>query len=57
MAIKLLDVPGDKILPAERQGREQDFIMINHPVQLLTKPAPGAAPAGFSQRYDRQFRA
>jgi hypothetical protein len=39
MAIKLLDVPGDKILPAERQGREQDFIMINHPVFFIDHPA------------------
>ncbi len=32
MAIKLLDVPGDKLVPDPAHAREQDFVMFNHPV-------------------------
>jgi catalase len=32
MAIKLLDVPGDKLTANPRHAREQDFVMFNHPV-------------------------
>lgn len=32
IAIKLLDVAGEKILESEKQATTQDFIMINHPV-------------------------
>lgn len=32
IAIKLLGVPGQKILESEKQATTQDFIMINHPV-------------------------
>ena len=32
MAIKLLDVPGEKILEQERHAETQDFILIDHPV-------------------------
>ena len=32
MALKLLDVEGDKILDAERHERTQDFILMDHPV-------------------------
>jgi hypothetical protein len=32
MAIKLFDVPGDKVLPQEREAPTQDFILINRPV-------------------------
>jgi catalase len=39
MAIKLLNVPGDKILHDERDARTHDFIMINHPVFFLDDPA------------------
>jgi hypothetical protein len=39
MAIKLLDVPGDKILPEERDAQTQDFIMINHPVFFIDAAA------------------
>jgi Catalase len=39
MAIKLLDVPGDKILPEERDAQTQDFIMINHPVFFIDDAA------------------
>jgi hypothetical protein len=39
MAIKLLDVPGEKILPAERDAQTQDFIMINHPVFFIDDAA------------------
>jgi hypothetical protein len=32
MAIKLLGVPGDKILPSERDAMTQDFILLNSPI-------------------------
>jgi hypothetical protein len=32
MAIKLLDVPGEKILPEDRDARTQDFVLLNSPV-------------------------
>jgi len=32
MAIKLLDVPGEKLLPSAKHANEQDFTMFNHPV-------------------------
>lgn len=32
MAIKLLDVPGDKLIADPAHAREQDFVMFNHPV-------------------------
>ncbi|MEL7560782.1 catalase family protein [Stutzerimonas chloritidismutans] len=32
MAIKLLDVPGDKLTRDPRHAGEQDFVMFNHPV-------------------------
>lgn len=38
MAIKLLDVPGEKILDSDRNATTQDFIMINHPVFLTNDP-------------------
>ena len=39
MAIKLLDVPGEKILAAERDAPTQDFILINNPTFLVDDPA------------------
>jgi hypothetical protein len=39
MAIKLLEVLGDKILPEERDAQTQDFIMINHPVFFIDDAA------------------
>ena len=39
MAIKLLDVPGDKILPEEHDAQTQDFIMINYPVFFIDDSA------------------
>ena len=39
MAIKLLDVPGEKILPEERHEQTQDFVMINHPVFFIDDAA------------------
>ncbi len=39
MAIKLLNVQGDKILDEERDAQTLDFIMINHPVFLVDDPA------------------
>jgi hypothetical protein len=38
MAIKLLDVPGDKLLPDELQARTHDFLMINHPTFIVDDP-------------------
>ena len=32
MAIKLLDVPGDKLLSSKATAGDQDFVMFNHPV-------------------------
>ena len=32
MAIKLLDVPGAKLMPGKGHDGEQDFVMFNHPV-------------------------
>lgn len=31
MAIKVLDVDGDKVLPGDPQARTQDFLLVNHP--------------------------
>jgi hypothetical protein len=39
MAIKVLGVPGKKLLEDEDQAMTQDFIMINHPVFFATDPA------------------
>jgi Catalase len=39
MAIKLMGVPGDKLLPAEKNEQTQDFIMINHPVFIIDSPS------------------
>ena len=38
MAIKLLDVPGEKILENARTATTQDFILVNHPVFLTNDP-------------------
>jgi hypothetical protein len=39
MAIKVLGVPGKKLLEDEAEATTQDFIMINHPVFFVTDPA------------------
>jgi Catalase len=39
MAIKVLGVPGKKLLDDEDAATTQDFIMINHPVFFATDPA------------------
>lgn len=39
MAIKVLGVPGKKLLRDESDALTQDFIMINHPVFFATDPA------------------
>jgi hypothetical protein len=39
MAIKVLGVPGRKLLEDEVEATTQDFIMINHPVFFATDPA------------------
>lgn len=38
MAIKLMGVPGAKLLPEEGNAGTQDFIMINHPVFFIDDP-------------------
>jgi hypothetical protein len=38
MAIKLLDVPGEKLLDNQQDARTQDFILINHPVFFINDP-------------------
>ena len=45
MAVKLLGVPGDKLLERERDADTQDFVLINHPVFFVDDP----------QRYLRLF--
>ncbi len=39
MAIKVLGIPGQKLLEDEAEAKTQDFIMINHPVFFATDPA------------------
>src|SRR5450631_97435 len=39
MAVKVLGVPGRKLLQDEEDATTQDFIMINHPVFFATDPA------------------
>lgn len=39
MAIKLLGVPGNKILAEERHEQTQDFVLINHPVFFVRNNA------------------
>ncbi len=43
MSIKLMGVPGAKILDGEREATTQDFVMMSHPVFFL-KDAGGAVP-------------
>ena len=38
MAIKLMGVEGQKILPEEKDAKTQDFIMINHPFFFVDSP-------------------
>lgn len=38
MAIKVLGVPGEKLLEDEKRASTQDFIMINHPVFFANDP-------------------
>lgn len=39
MAIKLLGVPGEKLLPQEKDALTQDFLMITHPVFIVDDTA------------------
>lgn len=43
MAIKLMGVRGEKILPAEHGASTQDFVLINHPTFFVDDPARYAA--------------
>ena len=56
LAIKLFNVPGEKILPSETSATTQDFLMINHPQFFVRNAADyvefseavfGGSPAGF----------
>lgn len=38
MAIKVLGIPGEKLLEDEKKTSTQDFIMINHPVFFINDP-------------------
>lgn len=38
MAIKVMGVPGEKLLESDRDATTQDFVMINHPVFFLNDP-------------------
>jgi hypothetical protein len=38
MAIKLLGVPGEKLLDNQREATTQDFILINHPMFFINDP-------------------
>lgn len=38
MAIKLLGVPGEKVLPEEKDEQSQDFLMIDHSVFVIDDP-------------------
>jgi hypothetical protein len=38
MAIKVMGVPGDKLLESERSATTQDFILVNHPVFFANDP-------------------
>jgi hypothetical protein len=50
MAIKLMDVPGEKLLPREQHESTQDFVMINNPT------VPIANVDEFLDFYSRQVR-
>ena len=39
MAIKLLGIPGRKLLESQSQAQTQDFIMISHPVFIIDDPS------------------
>jgi hypothetical protein len=43
MSIKLLNVPGEKILESERQDTTQDFIMMSNPTFFLKDPSNAVA--------------
>lgn len=39
MAIKLLGVPGEKVLSSKKHAEEQDFVLSNHPAFFIDKPS------------------
>lgn len=43
LAVKLLDVPGEKLLPQERAAPTQDFVLVDHPV-FFAPDAAGLVP-------------
>jgi hypothetical protein len=66
MAIKLMGVPGEKLLPDERDEQTQDFLMINHPAFFVkdvgeyerffaAQAEAGAIPLDALLRGPRQF--
>jgi len=58
MAIKVLGVPGQKLLEDEADATTQDFIMINHPVFFATEPARYLSfmQDGSSEHFYRKLR-
>lgn len=65
MAIKLLDIGGDKAIPSQRDAKSQDFLMINFPVfpirelkdyvQFFDAQSEGAA-AEFWRSHPEEFK-
>lgn len=53
MAIKLLDVPGDKILPEEREARTQDFLLMTSAAFFMDDAARYLT---FSRRFASSYR-
>ncbi len=43
MSMKVLDVPGEKLLESERQDTSPDFIMMSHPAFFLKDPSNAVA--------------
>jgi len=50
MAIKLVGVPGNKVLANERNARTQDFVMINYPVFFVRNVADYASLEALLQK-------
>jgi catalase len=55
MAIKLLDVPGEKVLDDEKDAKTQDFVLINHPVFFIRNLPDYIDFFETRKRYPRQF--
>lgn len=53
MAVKLFDVPGEKVLPDEKEATTQDFLLVDSPVFFIRNATDYA---GFSRRALSAFR-